>query len=132
VMIESVMRDRVLYVNMYQVTEGNGEPGIIQYRLRAPNGEPLPEWISLDPRGSAIIEIPVGMDALHLIVDAVRADGSTVSIPVIIHGGTGEIQLDREGGTMRIGALPLSQDMGALASATDIEVMQLMARFGGQ
>jgi large repetitive protein len=131
-MIESVMRDRVLYVNMYEVTEGEGQPGIVQYRLRTPNGEPLPEWISLDPRGTAIIEIPVGMDALHLIVDAVRADGSVISVPVVIQGGTGEIQLDRDGGTMRIGALPLSQDIGALASAADTETLQLMASFGGR
>jgi large repetitive protein len=131
-MIESVMRDRVLYVNMYQVTEGDGKPGIIEYRLRSANGDALPEWISLDPRGTAIVEIPVGTDALHLIVEAVRADGSIISVPVVIHGGTGEIQIDRAGGTMQIGALPLSHDLGALASAADTETLQLMASFGGR
>jgi CshA-type fibril repeat protein len=131
-MIESVMRDRNLYVNMYELAEGDGKPGIVQYRLRTPNGEPLPEWISFDPQGTAIIEIPAGIDALHLIVEAVRADGSTLSVPVVIQGGTGEIELDREGGTMRIGALPLSQDIGMLASAADTEMLQLMASFGGR
>jgi large repetitive protein len=132
VLIESVMRDRILYMNMYEVPGDGTEPGIIQYRLRTANGDALPEWVSLDPRGTAIIEVPAGLDALHLIVDAVRSDGTVVSIPVVIQGGTGEIQLDREGGTMRVGALPLSQDMGALASAADTEILQLVASFGGR
>ncbi len=130
VMIDSVLRDRVLYVSMEEI-ENNGKPAIVEYRLRTANGDPLPEWISLDPRGSSIIEIPVGTEALHLIIEAVREDGSILNIPVVIQGGTGEIQLDRTGGTMRTSALPLSDDLRALASAADAETLKLMASFGG-
>jgi hypothetical protein len=132
VMIESVMRDRILYVNMAEI-EGDGDkPAIVQYRLRMANGEPLPDWVSFDARGAAIMEIPAGTDSLHLIVDAVRADGTVLNIPIVIQGGTGEIELDRAGGTMPAIGRTLSRELGALANATDVETLQLLANFGGR
>ena len=97
IMIESVVRDRVIYMEVRDIGK-DGDPRIAEYQLRMRDGSPLPEWIKMDPRGLAIIERPVDAEEIHLIVRAVRADGKVIEVPVLIQGATGEIQLDEKAG----------------------------------
>ena len=94
VMIESVVRDRVIYMEVRDVGTGD-DPMIIEHQLRMRDGKPLPDWIHFDKRGLAIIERPADVDEIHLIVRSIRSDGKVIETPVVIQGATGEIQLDK-------------------------------------
>jgi large repetitive protein len=94
VMIESVVRDRVIYMEVRDVGTGN-DPMIVENQLRMRGGGPLPGWIHFDKRGLAIIERPADVDEIHLIVRSIRSDGRVIETPVVIQGATGEIQLDK-------------------------------------
>jgi len=130
VMIESVVRDRVIYMEVRDIG-AESDPRMVEYQLRTRDGSPLPSWIRMDARGLAIIERPVDADTIRLIVRAIRADGQVTEIPVIVQGATGEIQIDEK---LKLsqnmnGAAPLGSAMAmADASAAD-ETAQLLAAF---
>ena len=83
VMIESVVRDRVIYMEVRDIG-AESDPRIVEYQLRSRDGSPLPSWIRMDARGLAIIERPVDAETVRLIVRAIRADGQVIEIPVVI------------------------------------------------
>jgi large repetitive protein len=97
IMIESVVRDRVVYMEVRDIGK-DGDPRITEYQLRMRDGSALPEWIKMDARGLAIIERPVDAEEIRLIVRAIRADGQVIEVPVLVQGATGEIQLDEKAG----------------------------------
>jgi large repetitive protein len=128
-MIESVVRDRVIYMEVRDIG-AEGDPRITEYQLRVRGGGALPEWIHMDKRGLAIVERPVDAEDIHLIVRAIRADGKIIEIPVLIQGATGEIQLDgnvKETG--KISAAPLGDTLKLAQSAAADETAQLLAAF---
>jgi large repetitive protein len=130
IMIESVVRDRVIYMEVRDIGK-DSEPRIIEYHLRTRDGSPLPDWIRMDKRGLAIIERPVDAQALRLIVRAIRADGVVMDVAVIVQGATGEIQLD-EASVQRISAAePLGKTMAHAANSAAEEAAALAAAFGG-
>ncbi len=124
VMIDSVVRDRVIYMEVRDIG-AEAEPRIIEYRLRGRGGEALPEWIHMDQRGLAIIERPVDAEVIRLIVVAVRADGKVIEIPILVQGATGEIQLDEKLNSNKISAAPPLAD--AMAAATNRAVDEALA-----
>lgn len=93
VMIESVVRDRVVYMEIRDIGKDN-DARVTEFQIKMRGGGTLPDWIRMDPRGLAIIERPVDAQEIHLIVRAIRADGKVIEVPVIVQGATGEIQLD--------------------------------------
>ena len=128
IMIESVVRDRVIYVEMRDI--GNDDdPRIVEYQLLTRDGSPLPDWIRMDPRGLAIIERPVDADTIRLIVCAIRADGEVIEIRVIIQGATGEIQLDDEHAEQVVRAETLEKMMARASGEADDEASNLIAAF---
>ncbi len=129
IMIESVVRDRVIYMEVRDVGK-DGDPRIVEYQLLVRGGGALPEWIHMDQRGLAIIERPADAEEIHLIVRAIRADGVVIEVPVVIQGATGEIQLDgKVKETARVGALPLGETMALAGSASADEAAKLLAAF---
>ncbi|MCK0129260.1 Ig-like domain-containing protein [Erythrobacter sp. F6033] len=128
VMIESIVRDRVVYVEMRDI--GSDEaPRIIEYQLLTRDGTPLPDWIRMDARGLAIIERPVDADTLRLIVRALREDGEVIEIPVVIQGATGEIQLDEAATETAMKAEKLETMMAQASAEADDEASKLLAAF---
>jgi large repetitive protein len=132
VMIESIVRDRVSYMEIRDI--GSDEaPRIVEYQLRTRDGSPLPEWIRMDARGLAIIERPVDAEEIHLIVRAIRIDGKIFEIPVVVQGATGEIQLDQAlAGKSTAAADTLSKTMAAASAAANNEAAELAAAFSRQ
>jgi hypothetical protein len=129
IMIESVVRDRVVYMEVRDIGK-DGDPRIVEYQLRTRNGGALPEWITMDKRGLAIMERPVDAETLHLIVRAIRADGKVFDIPVLVQGATGEIQLD-DALTQKISAVgTLNKNLAMAANSAADETAQLAAAFG--
>ena len=97
------------------------------------DGSPLPEWITMDKRGLAIIERPVDADEIHLVVKAIRADGKVFEIPVVVQGTTGEIQLDTPLPSAKISAADtLSKTLAAATAAANDETATLAAAFSSQ
>jgi large repetitive protein len=132
VMIESVVRDRVIYMEVRDIGKSSDSP-IIEYQLRMRDGRPLPEWIRMDARGLAIIERPVDADEIRLIVRAIRADGKVIEIPVRVQGATGEIQLDEKAVGKKISdAAPLSKTMALAEAGAAEEAARLAAAFNGK
>ncbi len=131
VMIESVVRDQVVYMEVRDIG-AEGDPRIIEYQLRTRDGSAMPEWVKMDPRGLAIIERPVDAETLHLVIRAIRADGKVFEIPVIIQGATGEIQLDERGSQKTSAAEPLSNLLAAASNAANDEAARLAAAFQNQ
>ncbi|MHA6316121.1 cadherin-like domain-containing protein, partial [Altererythrobacter sp. CAU 1778] len=129
-MIESVSRDDVLYVEMRDVG-ADSDPRFTRFAVIGADGAALPDWIRVDQRGLAIIERPVGLDELHLVIIGYREDGTQVRVPVVIQGETGEIQLD---GAIQGDKLSHAQTLGkATADARDgatNEQQRLLAAFG--
>jgi large repetitive protein len=132
VMIESVVRDRVIYMEVRDIGK-DADPRIVEYQLRTRDGSALPDWIRMDNRGLAIIERPVDAEEIHLIVRAIRADGKIYDIPVVVQGATGEIQLDAPLAGKKISAAePLSRTLAAASAAATDEAARLAAAFSNQ
>jgi large repetitive protein len=129
IIIESVVRDRVIYMEIRDIGDGN-DPRVVEYQLRMRDGQPLPDWIRMDARGLAIIERPVDAQEIRLILRAIRADGSVIEIPVVIQGATGEIQLDRQSGDKVGAAAPLSKMMALAANRAVDDAARLTRAFG--
>jgi large repetitive protein len=129
VIIESVVRDRVIYMEIRDIGK-DSDPRMVEYQLHSRDGKPLPDWIHMDARGLAIIERPVDAETIHLIVRAIRADSQVIEIPVIVQGATGEIQLDKKIGTDKISsAAPLKETMALAQASVANETAQLLAAF---
>jgi hypothetical protein len=130
-MVDSVVRDRTIYVEMRDVGGERTSP-IREFQLRSATGGALPDWIRMDARGLAIIERPVDVDTIRLIIRGVREDGRVIEVPVSIQGATGEIQLDgRQTLSARSdGADLLGTTMMAAKGAADAEAARLAAAFG--
>jgi large repetitive protein len=132
IMIDSVVRDRVIYMEMKDIGS-DAAPRIIEYQLRTRDGAPLPDWIRMDKRGLAIIERPVDAEEIRLIVKAIRADGKVFEIPVVVQGATGEIQLDAALTAKKISAAePLSKTLAAATAAATDEAAKLAAAFSSK
>jgi large repetitive protein len=133
IMIESVVRDRVIYMEVRDISK-DSDPRVIHYELRMRGGGALPEWIKMDARGLAIIERPVDAQEIHLIVRATRADGKVIEIPVLIQGATGEIQLDEKVGKAahKISqAEPLDQVLAQSEARAATEAAKIEQAFAG-
>jgi large repetitive protein len=128
VMIESVVRDRVVYVEIRDIGK-DSDPRIVEYQLRMRGGGALPDWIRMDNRGLAIIERPVDAQEIRVIIRAIRADGQVIEIPVIVQGATGEIQLDTALTKTLSTAETLSKNMALAANAVTDEAARLAAAF---
>ena len=126
VLIESVVRDRVIYMEIRDVGTGN-DPMIVENQLRMRGGGPLPDWIHFDKRGLAIIERPADVDEIHLIVRSIRSDGKVIETPVVIQGATGEIQIDKPLKTARAETLDRTVQLAHGAART--EAAKLAASF---
>jgi large repetitive protein len=126
VMIESVVRDRVIYMEVRDIGTGN-DPMIVENQLRMRGGGPLPEWIHFDKRGLAIIERPADVDEIHLVVRSIRSDGKVIETPVVIQGATGEIQLDKPLKTGRAETLDRTVQFAQGAARTEAD--KLVASF---
>jgi CshA-type fibril repeat protein len=131
IMVDSVVRDRTIYVEMRDVGGERTSP-IREFQLRSATDGALPDWIRMDARGLAIIERPVDVDTIRLIIRGVREDGRVIEVPVNIQGATGEIQLDgRQILSARSdGADLLGTTMMAAKGAADAEAARLAAAFG--
>ncbi|WP_177175901.1 Ig-like domain-containing protein [Sphingopyxis sp. YR583] len=129
--LESIVRSHVIYLELRDEA-GGGTPPITEYQLRTRDGKPLPDWISFDARGLAIIERPADADELRLVAIGIRADGHRIEIPVLIQGATGEIQLDAPVAKREIGAAAPLGDIMAKASTSSLsETEKLLSAFGG-
>jgi large repetitive protein len=128
VMIESVVRDRVVYVEIRDIGK-DSDPRIVEYQLRMRDGGALPDWIRMDNRGLAIIERPVDAQQIRMIIRAIRADGQVIEIPVVVQGATGEIQLDTAITKTLSTAETLSKNMALAANAVTDEAARLAAAF---
>ena len=132
-MIESVIRDRVIYMETRDIGKP-GDPPVKLFQLRMRSGAPLPDWIKFDNRGLAIIERPVDADEIRLIVRAIREDGKVIEVPVVIQGATGEIQLDQKFAPKPAHisrAMTLDQAANLASSAANDGASKLSAAFGG-
>ena len=131
-MVESVVRDRVIYMEIRDIG-ADADARFVEYQLRTRDGSPMPEWITMDKRGLAIIERPVDADEIHLVVKAIRADGKVFEIPVVVQGATGEIQLDASLPAAKISAADtLSKTLAAATAAANDETATLAAAFSSQ
>ena len=132
IMIESVARDRVIYMEVRDIGS-DADPRITEYQLRMRDGSALPEWIRMDARGLAIIERPVDAEEVRLVVRAIRADGAVIDVAVVVQGATGEIQLDTPLAVKKISAAePLAKTLAAASAAAIEEAALLAAAFNSQ
>ncbi|WP_432199573.1 Ig-like domain-containing protein [Erythrobacter sp. W53] len=127
-MIESIVRDRVVYVEMRDIGPESA-PRVTEFQLVTRDGSPLPDWIRMDARGLAIIERPVDAETIRLIVRAVLANGETVETAVVIQGATGEIQLDTGDNSQAARADKLGALMAQAQAEKDTEASDLLAAF---
>ena len=132
IMIESVVRDRVIYMEARDIGP-DSDPRVVEYQLRMRDGSTLPDWIRMDSRGLAIIERPVDAEEIHLVIRAIRADGQVFDVPVVVQGATGEIQLDAPLAAKKlVAADTLSKTLAAATSAANNEAVRLAAAFSSQ
>jgi hypothetical protein len=127
-MIESIVRDRVLYVEMRDIG-ADGQARIVEFQLLTRDGTPLPDWVRMDPRGLAIIERPADAETLRVIVRAIDENGQRIEIPIIIQGSTGEIQIDVPFDKSLVRAPTLEAMMAQAKAETDNETGELLAAF---
>ncbi|MEO1222089.1 MAG: hypothetical protein AAFY42_12170, partial [Pseudomonadota bacterium] len=128
VMIESIARDRVVYVEMRDIGSDD-QPRIVEYQMLTRDGSPLPDWIRMDSRGLAIIERPADAETIRVIVRAIDASGNVIEIPIMIQGATGEIQIDVPHDKSLVAAVTLDAMMAKANSETTDEASDLLAAF---
>jgi large repetitive protein len=135
ILIDSVVRDGVIYVEFADIGTGADSP-IEQFQLKMRDGGPLPEWIHMDKRGLAIIERPVDAETLRLVVRAVTLDGKILHVPILIQGATGEIQIDdklTKAMTDKYGAADsLAKTMALASIGATTEAADLAAAFNDE
>ena len=127
VMVESVVRDRTIYVEV-RASDDDAAP-FARHQLRMASGKPVPDWIRVDPRGLVMIEAPVGVDEIRVVLRSFREDGSFVDTPVTIQAATGEIQLTGSAPARDAAALRLDDAALAMTSAAEREAARLQSAF---
>ncbi|MEM7251569.1 MAG: Ig-like domain-containing protein [Pseudomonadota bacterium] len=90
--IESVLHDQRLYLELkYEVGSESSERDRL-FGASGANGEPLPEWIKIDPeQGLILAEIPVGTERFELKVWVILEGGTVVERRIFIDATSGQI-----------------------------------------
>ena len=128
IMVDSVVRGGAIYLEVRDTaTEGQRAP-IRSVDVRLAHGGRAPEWLKVDHRGLAIVERGADMDELHLIVRVTRTDGRTDSIPIVVQGETGEVELDRQT-TRHTTAAKLDATLNSPRTATAHHAARLASHF---
>ncbi|MEM8772430.1 MAG: Ig-like domain-containing protein [Pseudomonadota bacterium] len=90
--IDTFIRDRVLYVEAYDTIDETKSRGIKEFRATLGDGRALPEWISYSPDGLFVIDRPANVETVTLKITALREGGGYITRIVEIDTPTGEIR----------------------------------------
>ena len=75
----------------------NPDLKISSYAVTLANGDPLPSWLRLDDKGGLITgEPPVGVQTIHLRVEVILNDGTSIIRYISVDTFTGEITAMRD------------------------------------
>ncbi|MDO7086205.1 Ig-like domain-containing protein, partial [Pseudocolwellia sp. AS88] len=92
--IETIVRNQALLMSVRSMAN-NSESTIINYNVTRVDGRALPDWISLDNKGLALLEAPEQMKDIQLNIHAIDASGISTIYPVELDLFSGKIaQLD--------------------------------------
>ena len=125
VLVEAVRRGEAIYVEVREARDDVAP--FARHELRMADGEAVPPWILVDPRGLIIIEAPLDADEIRLILRSIRENGTAVETPVTIQGATGEIEITAALG--KVAAAGLDETAQAMTSAAHREAARLAAAF---
>ena len=90
--IRSLLSERTLYIEVNYVIVSNPDLSTSSYAVTLANGDPLPSWLRLDDKGGLISgEPPVDIQNIHLRVEIILSDGTTIIRYVSVDTFTGEI-----------------------------------------
>ncbi len=92
VVIDTLVRDRILYVELSNELAGHTDFRVTGYRVLQGDGSPLPQWIHEAENGALIAEVPADVSEISLRIFAILNDGSALESRVVIQSATGEIQ----------------------------------------
>ncbi len=90
--IESFIRDRVLYVEVYDTIDREKSRGFREFQAKLGDGRALPSWISASPDGLFVIERPAHVETVTLMITGLLEGGGSVIRTVQIDTPTGEIR----------------------------------------
>ena len=95
--IRSLLRERVLYVEINYFVVSNPDLQTSSYDVRLANGDPLPSWLRLDDKGGLLSgEPPVDVQDIQLRIEVTLSDGTSVVRYVSVDTFTGEITAMRD------------------------------------
>jgi len=129
IVVESIVRDRVLMMQLSDTAERLGKR-VIEFRVTGAGGAPLPDW--LDRVGGKLIvgERPSDQEQVELRITAILSDGTVVTREIRVHTVSGEIQpLDK----MRKAEAPsmFSDQVRRFASAGHDDIEDLRRALAG-
>ena len=91
------MTERTLYIEVNYIIVSNPDLSTSSYAVTLANGDPLPSWLRLDDKGGLISgEPPVDIQNIHLRVEIILSDGTTIIRYVSVDTFTGEITAMRD------------------------------------
>ena len=90
--IDTFIRDRVLYVEAYDTIDTSKSRGFSEFRATLGDGRALPSWMSYSPDGLFLIDRPAHIESLTLKITALRDGGGAITRVVEIDTLTGEIR----------------------------------------
>ncbi|MBV1706408.1 MAG: DUF4347 domain-containing protein [Hyphomicrobiales bacterium] len=89
--LETIIRDRILYVEVKSAAGARDSVKSVAATLA--NGEALPAWLQIDPRGMIFGQIPAGSEAITLKVTLALKNGLQVTRKVNVALTTGQIAI---------------------------------------
>ena len=91
IIVETLVRNRTMYVQISNTIHGLAGDRLIGYRVLQSDGSPVPSWVNIAAEGQLLIEPPIDGVELGLKIVARLSDGSSISKFVDIETATGEV-----------------------------------------
>ena len=119
--IRSLLSERTLYIEVNYVIVSNPDLSTSSYAVTLANGDPLPSWLRLDDKGGLISgEPPVDIQNIHLRVEIILSDGTTIIRYVSVDTFTGEITAMRDANNDLIaGTQTFTEQLNGAANGLD-------------
>ncbi|MEL7488373.1 MAG: putative Ig domain-containing protein, partial [Pseudomonadota bacterium] len=90
--IDTYLRDRVLFVEAYEASDGSYAGSVAEYKATLADGRPLPSWISHSSDGVFMIERPANVETVALKIIGIREGGEPIVRSIVIDAVTGEMR----------------------------------------
>ena len=129
-MVESLVQEHVIYIDIDYET--GSEIDVNTYRATLASGEPLPDWLKIDPNAGLLIgDVPVDAEVIELRLEVNLSDGTQIVRYVEVQLTNGEIsELGGRPEAEVTGIIPFKESLESQQGVEETEVSALFGALG--